>query len=257
MNQYNSHQVNLPAVTPMVKKLLIVTSVIWLVLQMVLDSSLFLQGFVLQNFSLVPGKVIYDFSIWQPLTYMFLHSTEHLTHIIFNMLLLWMLGGELEQRWGSRFFLAYYLVSGVGAALIYTVVSFIYASVTGNPEALIIPVIGASGAVFGLMLAYGILFGERIIYFMMIFPMKAKYFVTLLGVIELITLFNAGVGGGKVATLAHLGGLISGFLFLFFWTKSKQRNWRLGKVGRGKNKRSLHIVKEENESSTDGPKYWN
>ena len=229
----------------------------WLILQMVLDR---LFDFPLvQNLGLVPGKVIYDFFLWQPLTYIFLHSNQ-ISHIVFNMLLLWMLGGELEQRWGGKLFLNYYLVSGVGAGVIYTIIVFIYASLTGSHKGLIIPVVGASGSVFGLMLAYGMLFGDRIIHFMMIFPMKAKYFVALLGLIELVTLVNMGVAGGEVANLAHLGGLVSGFLFLFFWTRHKQKSWRTGhglnKKGRKKNKLRL-VVDNDDDDGGDGPKYWN
>lgn len=267
---YTPHQITVPPVTPMVKRLIIVTCSVWVILQLILDK-VFDFPFI-QNFGLVPGKVIFDFFLWQPLTYLFLHA-NHLTHIVFNMLLLWLLGSELEQRWGSRLFLNYYLVSGVGAGVIYTIVVFVYTKITGDPKGMFIPVVGASGSVFGLMLAYGILFGERIVHFMFIFPMKAKFFVLLLGVIELITLLNVGVAGGSVANLAHLGGLVSGFLFLFCWTRSQRKNWRQGqalKKAKERKKRieasNLHVIsddksdddpKDPNGDPNGGPKYWN
>ncbi len=254
-NSSGTHQIVIPSVTPMVKKLIIVTVLIWMILQMIVDRLLDFP--IIMNLGLIPGKVIYDFFLWQPFTYIFLHSNQ-MSHIIFNMLLLWMLGGELEQRWGGKLFLSYYLFSGIGAGIIYTIIVSVYASLTGDHKGLIIPVIGASGSVFGLMLAYGILFGERVIYFMMIFPMKAKYFVMLLGLIELVTLVNMGVAGGEVANLAHLGGLISGFLFLFFWTRRKQRAWRQGHRVRHKSKKSdLRLVDDKETGNKDDPKYWN
>jgi membrane associated rhomboid family serine protease len=196
-----------------------------------------------------------DFFIWEPLTYMFLHSTSSPWHIVFNMLMLWWLGSELETRWGARFFAIYYLVCGIGAAVFYVLFVFLFSLATGRATGLLeTPVIGASGAIFGLMLAYGIIFGERVVYFMFIFAMKAKYMVMILGALEIFTILTAGVDGGReVSNLAHVFGLLSGFLFLTGWTrwqrrKSKKQSSRWG--------RKLRLVVNNDDKEKD-PKYWN
>lgn len=243
--------------TKTVKALVITNVVIWVV------GILILQGMILRNtlivdlFALVPSRVITDFWIWQVFTYMFLHSSG-VFHILFNMLVLWWFGAELEGRWGSRFFLTYYLVCGVGAGVIYLVGSLIYYLITGQVMAVAAPLVGASGATYGLLLAFGILFGERVIYFMMLFPMKAKYFVMIIGLVELVTLMDTGMGS-QVANLAHLGGIAVGFIFLTLVAQ-----WRIRKNSGGTRKRGRRlklVVNNERrtpeDSSSDGPKYWN
>lgn len=167
-----------------------------------------------------------DFRVWQPLTYMFLHAD--ILHLLFNMYPLWMFGRALEYNLGSRNFLVYYLVCGVGAGLIQLGVNWAeYAVAVSDPMVSQLAVarlahastIGASGAVFGLLLAFGMLHpNERLI---LMFPpvvLKAKWFVIIYGVIELL----AGVNGtGNVAHFAHLGGMLFGWLLLRYW---KHRN---------------------------------
>jgi len=126
----------------------------------------------------------------------------------------------------------------------------IYYFISGNALPLQAPVVGASGAVFGLMLAFGMIFGERTIFFMMIFPMKAKYFVMLLGAIELVSLLSSGFGS-NVANLAHLGGIVAGFLFLIFYTKWQGRRVRKRTKRHG---RSLKLVVDNERKN---PRYWN
>ena len=158
-------------------------------------------------FGLRPADVLERFEFWQPVTYMFLHGG--LFHLLFNMLALWMFGVELERMWGSRYFLRYYFVTGVGAAVTTIVLSFLpmafgtqlYTSLT----------VGASGAVYGVLLAYGLYFPDRPIYYMMIFPIPAKYFVMIIGA---ISFFSSLDGASGVAHAAHLGGLIAGYLYL-------------------------------------------
>lgn len=240
--------------TKIVKILLITNITIWVGLVLVVQGIFMDQNLISHWFGLVPGAVLTNFWIWQPFTYMFLHSSD-IFHVVFNMLILWSFGSDLEQRWGSRFFLAYYLVSGVGAALVWLVGSIIYAFSSGDTGILGVPVVGASGAVFGLILAYGLLFGERVIYFMMIFPMRAKYFALIAGGIELVTLLSAGMGS-RVANLAHLGGILCGFLFLMFWTRWRHRKVRKTTQRHGR-KLKLVVDNERNGSKKDGPRYWN
>lgn len=238
------------AISPTVKTLIIVNVVIWFVVQVLGEKFGGLP--ISRYFSLIPASVIYEFQIWQLVTYMFLH-TFSVTHILFNMLMLWFMGTELEQRWGKKFFLTYYLATGAGAALIYVAGTFIYYLIRPDVTALVVPVMGASGAVFGLMLAYGILFGERTIYLFGAFPIKAKFFVLVMGAIEVSSLLTADVNGGDVAYLCHIGGLLSGYLILVGWTRFQRLQWNM----KGKKKgRNLRLV-VDNEKSEKTPKYWN
>ncbi|MBT4760649.1 MAG: rhomboid family intramembrane serine protease [Bdellovibrionaceae bacterium] len=241
--------------SPVVKKLVIINVAVWIGLILILQQLVLDKPLVFAWFSLIPSKAMGDFFIWQPFTYMFLHSPNSVFHILFNMLLLWMFGSELEQRWGSQFFLIYYLVCGVGAGILYMFAIYIYYFISGDVSPLFTPVVGASGAVFGLLLAYGMVFGERMVYFMMLFPMKAKFFVMIIGGVELVTLLSSGVKG-EVANLAHLGGLISGFIFLYTWVRFKNKLIKNFTKKRGR-KLKLVVNNDEDESKDDGPKYWN
>lgn len=249
-------QLQMAPLTPMVKKLIIVNVAIWLVFQVIIEQY-FLTGAPLTSYlSLRPAFIIEKFYVWQFFTWMFLHSLS-ITHIVFNMLMLWFFGGELEQRWGAKFFLTYYLVSGVGAAFVYVICMAVYSVVTGAVDGLYAPVVGASGAIFGVLLAYGILFGERTILFFFVFPMKVKFFVMIIGAIEVVSLLN--VGQSNVANLAHLGGLVSGYLFLIIWTKKQQKKRAEGK-GKRKGRGNLRLVVNNDQGESDdknGPKYWN
>ncbi len=241
--------ISVPPVTPMVKKLLIANVAIWFVLQ-VLIGHLFKVSYQ-DWFYMTPSHVLEKFYVWQLLTYMFFHALSPF-HILFNMLMLWFFGSELEQLWGKKFFLTYYLGSGIGAGLIYCLVVGLYSLVTGGQGALFIKVMGASGAMYGLLLAFGILFADRVIYFMGFFPLKAKYFVMLAGAIDFASLLSSGVAGGQVAYLAHLGGLAAGFLIL---------NFRSFQLKRQKKKKSpslkLVVDNEKLSNKSQDPKYWN
>lgn len=166
----------------------------------------------LQWFGLVPGNVISGM-VWQPFTYIWLHGD--LLHLLLNMFILWMLGGDLERHWGSRAFLRYFLVCGVGAGMFILV-----AGLLSEPW---IPTIGASGAIFGVILAFGMIFSQRVILFMMIFPMRARTFSWLMFAIVLLSLLGQSVG--NVSHVAHLGGMVVGYLYL-------KRAWRIGEFVR-------------------------
>jgi membrane associated rhomboid family serine protease len=251
MNSNQFGQVQIP-MTPSVKWIMIATVAIWLFLQVIAEGYF---GVPFSHyFALHPDQVIFNFFMWQPFSYMFLH-TSSVGHILFNMLTLWFVGAELEQRWGKRFFVFYYFSSGVGAALFYCLGVAIYFLMTGNSVALRIPVLGASGSIFGLLLAYGLLFGERVIHFMMLFPMKAKLFVLILAGVELVSLLGSGIAGSEVANLAHLGGFLAGYLTLVIYTRLQRIQWRRQSQ---KGRKLRLVVDNENTSKTgDGPKYWN
>ncbi len=245
-------------ITPTVKWLIIINVAVWLVGQVIFDQYIapgFGGGGFTKWFALYPAKVLYEFSIWQLFTYMFLHTFQ-VTHILFNMLMLWFLGVELETRWGRKFFLSFYLITGVGAGFIYCLGTWAYYLWKPGTAALVVPVMGASGAIFGLLLAYGILFGERTIYALGVIPMKAKFFVMIMGFVELASLLTSDVNGGDVAYLAHLGGLASGYLTLLGWTRLQQVMW--SRKAKKKNRNLRLVVDNENPPKTgEGPKYWN
>ena len=184
------------------------------------------------SFGLRPADVVGKLQIWQLVTYMFLHGG--IFHLLFNMLALWMFGVELERMWGSRFFTKYYFVTGVGAAMTTLILSFtplpfgdqLYYSLT----------IGASGAVYGVLLAYALYFPNRPIYLYFVFPIPAKYFVMIIGAISLLS--STG-GGGGIAHTTHLGGLVAGYLYLkggrvhlFSEIKYRYLKWRINRMRR-------------------------
>lgn len=179
----------------MVKKLIIIMGALFL-----------LQGIVSSRMNLylglVPLLVWKKLFLWQLVTYIFLHGG--ISHILFNLLALWMFGGELESYWGSGKFLRYFFYCGIGAAI---------CTVVFSPHQLV-PVIGASGAIYGILLAYGWLFPNRLIYIYFLIPIPAKYLVVLFGLIELYASID-GTGGG-VAHLTHLGGLLVGILYMAY-----------------------------------------
>ncbi len=182
------------------------------------------------------------FRPYQIITYMFMH--QGFTHILFNMFALWMFGSSLENFWGPKKFLIYYFVTGIGAAVChYTVIYFelqpellridsiINSSSIQSEEARLykinllnsINVVGASGAVFGLLLAFGMTFPNSLVYIYFAIPMKAKYFVMLYAGLELFSgIRNSSTD--NVAHYAHLGGALAGFILLMIWKyKSKFR----------------------------------
>jgi membrane associated rhomboid family serine protease len=159
-------------------------------------------NFVDINFGLIPFRVSHEFMLWQFVTYMFLHDTHQFFHIFINMFTLYMFGNDLERAWGSRRFLTYYLVTGIGAGL---------CSYLVGPNAVTMT-IGASGAIYGLLLAYGLLYPNRFVYLYFLFPIKVKWFVVIMGAIAFLTSVSGSEPG--VANIAHLGGILVGLAFL-------------------------------------------
>jgi len=186
-------------ITPAVK-VLIITNVVAFLLNMIVGDPMTMR------LGLSPQAVFEQAALWQPFTYLFLHSTGGFGHILINMLSLWMFGTELERMWGTRFFTKYYLITGIGAAAttlaLAMFVDDIYYPVT----------VGASGVIYGLLLAYGMYFPNRPIYLYFIFPIPARIFVMIVGAIAFISAMS-GPGSG-VAHSAHLGGLVVGYLYL-------------------------------------------
>jgi len=157
---------------------------------------------------LVPPAVLGRLWIWQPATYMFVHAGP--MHILFNMLGIWMFGVELERLWGTRFFVRFYAAAGLGAAL--TTLAWSLSPLPGADQIYRGVTIGASGALYGLLLAFAIYYPNRPILIFLLFPVPAKYFVIIMGALAFMA--SAGSGGGGVAHTAHLGGLVAGYLYL-------------------------------------------
>jgi membrane associated rhomboid family serine protease len=157
------------------------------------------------------GYVMVSFWPWQLISYGFMHGS--FTHLLFNMYALWMFGGQIENQWGSRAFSVFYAVCVIGAAIAQlTVLKFEGANVA-------VATIGASGGVFGVLLAYGMMFPNRMIMLLVPpIPIRAKYFVLIFGGLELVF----GVSGAQsgVAHFAHLGGMLFGFLLIQYWRGS-------------------------------------
>ena len=180
-------------------KNLIIANVLVFILQILLGD------YITYYLALIPVQFMKGWA-WQGVTYMFLHGGFF--HLAINMYILWMFGRELEYLWGTKEFYKYFFICGIGAALIYSLF---------NMDSTI-PVVGASGAVFGILLAFGMTFPRtKLIIFPLLIPIDAKYAVWIFGIMELIFLFQ---GGGNVAHLAHLGGLAVGYIYLR-WKRRK------------------------------------
>jgi membrane associated rhomboid family serine protease len=168
--------------------------------------------------ALNPILVFKSFFLWQLVSYMFLHDPGNFFHLLFNMLVLWMFGCEIERLWGARRFLRYYLICGVGAGIANCAFALM------QPQT-----VGASGAIFGLIVAYGMLFPGSIVYFWGIFPMSARQFALLMAAIELLSLGAHRPDG--VARFAHLGGALTGYILIKgYWDPRRmlgEIRWRI------------------------------
>lgn len=203
---------------------------------MIANGVMFVLTFFFQDLILIlglrPADLGEKFAVWQFVTYMFLHGG--ISHILFNMLTLWMMGTELERMWGTKFFTKFYFVCGIGAGVTQFLVGLIPLPMTSVFFTNV--TIGASGAIFGLLLAYALYFPTRPILMFFIFPVPAKYFVMILGGIQLLL---ASAGGGGVAYTAHLGGIATGYLYLkglrfnlFSEIQYRYLKWRINRTRR-------------------------
>ena len=161
-------------------------------------------------FGLRPAAVLTQLEVWRLVTYLFIHDPAGFGHILFNMLALWMFGVDLERRWGTRGFLRYYAITGIGAGIATAIVSLLPFAATR--DIYLASTIGASGAIYGLLLAWALLFPDRQILFMFIFPLPARVAALLMGAMS----FMAAVGGtnGSVAEATHLAGFVIGWFYL-------------------------------------------
>jgi membrane associated rhomboid family serine protease len=185
--------------TPAVKAILIANVIVFVLT--------YLAPAIIVQFGLRPADLFERFAVWQLVTYMFVHAG--VSHVFFNMLTLYFVGVDLEKVWGTKYFTKFYFAAGLGAGLTQVVLGilpFAFADQFYYPST-----VGASGAIYGLLLAFALYYPTRPFLVFFVFPLQARYFVMVLGGIAL--LFSLG-GGSGVAHTAHLGGLLTGYLYL-------------------------------------------
>jgi len=186
-----------------------------------------------------PSDVVTHGYIWQLATYMFLH--QGIGHILFNMLALWMFGTEFERLWGTRRFLNFYFFCGIGAGLCVIVGNYLF----GNPD---IGTVGSSGAIFGILLASAVMWPDRQMLFYFLIPIKMKYFVMIIGAIAFFNSFNPA---SPVSDIAHLGGMLFGYVFLKIPRMrgvdpigAMRESYRVWKLERAKKKFQVYMRKK-------------
>lgn len=221
----------------------------------------FFGGNLLSIFALVPNGFLLEFRFWQIFTYPFLHGD--VMHLFLNLLMLAFIGGELEAVWGTPRFLRFYFFCSTVAGVLYLLLQVMVWGGSG----LYTPMVGASGAIYGLLMAYGLLFGERVLLFMLLFPMKAKYFVWILAGVEFMTTVFSGRGG--LSSAAHLGGMAAGFGYLWVAAAARVRKKQAAQASgsaftrrKKKKKNHLRLVSPKDAEPGDdddinrGPKTW-
>jgi membrane associated rhomboid family serine protease len=233
---------------PVIKNLLIINGIVYLINNLIL-ANLVVGGIpaeiiITRYFALIPlsgfslglnpltGETItFLFYPWQLITYQFIHGG--FSHILFNMLALWMFGMEIENIWGSKKFLLFYLLCGVGGAILQLLFQFFI----GEGSA---PTVGASGAIFGVMVAFAMMFPDRYIYIYFLIPVKAKYLIVILVIFE----FMSAGQPSLVAHIVHIGGALVGFLFIIF---DKGNQFSIGKM--------INSIKRPTHGSTNAARF--
>lgn len=241
MVRYREYEISFfPPLTRVVKALLIITGAGFVLTYFPLKIWHF--GLPYEYLGLTPYAVTHHFFFWQPFTYLFLHAGFF--HIIFNLYVLWVFGPDVEHAWGGKQFLFYYFLTGAGAGFI---------DVLLGPSSLVMT-IGCSGALFGVMVAYAVLFPNRIIYYLII-PMKAKWFVAIMAVIEIVDLFGSPNSG--VSYIAHVSGLGIGYLYLrgFRFPTGFRRQFDDWKRARLRRQFEVYM-REQKKKDDDHPNRW-
>jgi len=204
-------------------------------------------------FGLVPSGVTHALRIWQPFTYLFLHEASSIWHILSNMFVLFMFGRELEDAWGRNKFLQYYFLTGVGAGLINVIVKTV-PLFWGQPPS-DVPTIGASGAIFGVLLACAILFPDRqVIMFPIPIKMSMRTFVIVMTALEFLGTF--GLGGDNISHICHLGGMLIGYVYLrrgsfLYSVRNSVSDWKLQR-----NKKRFQVYMNKQKEPPSRPDRW-
>ena len=190
-----------------VKLLLIINIAVFILMELSGEKSL-----LFQMFGLIPRAVLQEYKLWQTFTYLFIHGG--FIHILFNMFVLWMFGKDLEVDWSKNEFLIFYFVCGIGSGLI-----TVFTSMNS-----FVPIVGASGAIYGILVAYGFTYPNRMVYLYGIFSLKVKYMVLGLGIMAFFASLSASQS--SVSHITHLSGMVIGFFYIIFNYKWKDvRLW--------------------------------
>ena len=226
------------------KKLLIVYVAVF-VIQHGIDQ--FAGGNLKSWLALIPVYVLQG-RLWTLFTYSFLHAD--VMHLLLNCLVLAFVGSDLEAIWGRKKFLTFYFYCTTMAGFFYLLIQLLL----NNAMYLSLPMVGASGGIYGLLLAYGLLFPDREMLFMMLFPLKAKQFIWLLAGIEFLTALFSGQGG--LGALAHLSGMGAGFIYLWLQAKGIQVRKANQAEQRKKSSAHLRLVKTDKNEDDTPPRTW-
>ena len=241
-------------ITPGVKLLVLICSGVFLfqtLVSLVADPRAEFH-YIIQTFGLIPSAFTRGLRIWQPFTYIFLHGG--LFHLLINMLMLWMFGRELELLWGKKRFLNYFFICGVGAGLIEVLIKTVPVFF-GKPLS-DVPTIGASGAIFGILIANAVLFPDRRIWLIPLpvtIPMRP--YVAVMAAIEFFS--TLGTGGDNVSHLCHLGGMLVGYIYLrrgsfLYNVRNSVTDWRLQR----NRKRFEVFMKKHKDEPPSRPDSW-
>jgi membrane associated rhomboid family serine protease len=240
-------------ITPAVQWLIIANVAVYIfeiLLQTFSGSSAY--NWFVGHFGLVPSAVVPGLRIWQPVTYMFLHDASTIWHILTNMFVLFMFGRELELAWGRNRFLQYYFLTGVGAGLINVIVKV---SLFWGQPAADIATIGASGAIFGVLLACAILFPDRqVIMFPIPIKMSMRTFVIIMTALEFLGTF--GLGGDNISHICHLGGMLVGYVYLrrgsfLYSVRNTVTDWKMQR-----NKKRFQVYMNKQKEPPSRPDRW-
>jgi membrane associated rhomboid family serine protease len=245
--------------TPAVKALLIANTVVFLVQSLVPDE---IYRLMIVQLGLVPRLVTHGLHLWQPFTYLFLHGS--FVHLFFNMLALWMFAGDLERVWGRRRFLNFYFISGVGAGVINIIVKTLmdlrvdFSTLPANTiTPSMVSTIGASGAIYGVLMAMAVLFPDRRVYLLLPpveLPMRVFVFI-----MAAISFFGTiGATGDKVSHITHLGGMAVAYFYLrrgsfFFGMRNRMTDWKRKRL---RKKFEVYMHDHDKNESPSRPDRW-
>jgi len=239
-------------VTPAIRNIVIACTAVFLVQTLLMLFSRAGAALMLREFGLVPHLFTHGLRLWQPASYLFLHGG--LFHLLFNMLALWMFGCDIERAWGRRRFYNYFFLTGIGAGLINVLVKTVM-----DPRGLgsaSIPTIGASGAIYGVLLAAAILFPDRRIW-LIPFPVMIPMKIYVLGIGAIAFFSSLGATGDNVSHVSHLGGMLVGYLYLrrgswFFRARNSLSDWRRQRARR----RFAVYMRKHRDEPPSRPDHW-
>lgn len=225
--------------TPVVKNLIIANTIVFLSLLLVgnqVDPNFgtSYRNLIVGLLGVEPQAVIHHFTLWQLVSYLFVHEAFY--HYLFNMLGLWWFGSDVERALGSRAFLRYYLFTGMGAGFVSVLMG--------------VPTIGASGSIYGLLLAYGLLFPNRVLYLYFVIPIKAKYCVILFGLIELLALLGVN---STINHYAHLAGIFFGMLWFLYWSKRSVIIMKFREYQKRRRRKKFRVISTEATETEEEP----